>query len=95
MGASREEIKGIKDSINQIVRICGVKHEDMSDKIGLLKRIEIKLNEAVEQRKVFSFFDSKGLSDQEVRIRAEAKAMNVELIIKKKQEELESREAKL
>ena len=95
MGATREEIKGIKDSINQLVKISGVKAEDMGDRIALLKRIEIKFNEMVELRKVFSFFDKDGLADQEKRIHNEAKERKGVMITQKNAEEQASREAKL
>ena len=45
----------------------------MGDKIAMLKRVEIKLNEIVELRKVFGFFDAEGLAVQEHRMRVKAK----------------------
>ena len=47
------------------MKITSVKQENMGDKIALLKRIEIKFNEMVELRKVFGFFNEKGLTFQE------------------------------
>lgn len=29
----------------------------MSDKLALLKKVELKLNELIERKKVFTFFD--------------------------------------
>lgn len=69
LGATKEEIKGINDSINRLVKISQVKQENMGDKIALLKRIEIKFNDMVELRKVFKWFDPDGLSSQEHRIK--------------------------
>ena len=41
-GATREEIKRINEVINELVAKAQIKQEDMSDKISLLKKIEIK-----------------------------------------------------
>ena len=73
MGGTREEIKSINDLINQLVKISQVKQENVGDKIAVLKRVEIKLNEIVELRKVFGFFDAEGLAIQEHRMRMKAK----------------------
>ena len=73
MGGTREEIKSINDLINQLVKISQVKQENVGDKIAMLKRVEIKLNEIVELRKVFGFFDAEGLAVQEHRMRVKAK----------------------
>ena len=42
LGASREETKRISDLLNDLVAKANVKQEDMTDKIALLKKIEIK-----------------------------------------------------
>jgi len=42
-GATREEIKRINDTINELVTRAQIKQEDMTDKIALLKKIEIKV----------------------------------------------------
>lgn len=61
MGASNTEIKRINETINELVSRAGIKQEDMSNKIELLKKIEYKFQNLVEMRKVFQFFDSKTL----------------------------------
>jgi len=63
LGATKEEIKGLNDSINQLVKVSQVKQENMGDKIALFKRIELKFNVMVELRKVFGWFDQEGLAD--------------------------------
>ena len=96
MGATREEIKSINDSINKLVRVAQVKQtEQAGDKIALLKRVELRFNEMVELRKVFGFFNSEGLAEQEQRMRAKAKDEKVELIKQKKLTEQTTRAARL
>ena len=70
MGAKSDEIKSIKDSINHLVSKAGVKQENMNDKIGLLKKVEIKFQAMVERRKVFEWFFPKKLRDHEQSIKA-------------------------
>ena len=41
----------------------------MTDKISLLKKLEIKFHQLVEMRKVFDFFDPNILAKQEKKIR--------------------------
>lgn len=69
LGASRDEIKRINDSINDLVNKANIKQEDMSDKISLLKKLEMKFHQLVEMRKVFEFFDSKTLLKKEKEIK--------------------------
>ena len=40
-GATKEDVKRIKELINQLVTRSQIKQEDMSDKVGLLKKVEI------------------------------------------------------
>ena len=40
-GATKEDVKRIKELINQLVARSQIKQEDMSDKVGLLKKVEI------------------------------------------------------
>ena len=70
MGAKSDEIKSIKDSINQLVSKAGVKQENMNDKIGLLKKVEIKFQAMVERRKVFEWFFPKDLRNKEQTIKS-------------------------
>ena len=69
LGATREEIKGINDSINEMVFKADVIQEDMSDKIALLKKVEIKVHELAEKRKVFQFWEPEVLYSREKEIR--------------------------
>ena len=79
MGATREEIKSINDSVNQLVKVSQVKREDnVGDKIAMLKRVEIKFNEMVELRKVFGFFNAEGLAEQEQSMRQKARLEKVD-----------------
>jgi len=73
LGGTREQIKEINNSINDLVARANVKQEDMSDKILLLKKVEIKFHELAEMRKVYNFFDSRGLKFFEHEIKAAAK----------------------
>ena len=41
----------------------------MTDKIGLLKKMELKFHQFLEQRTVFQFFDEKTLMKQEKEIK--------------------------
>ncbi len=69
MGASNSEIKRINETINDLVSRAQIKQEDMTDKISLLKKIEVKFQHLVEMRKVFSFFDPDTLYKREKEIR--------------------------
>ena len=69
MGATRDEIKRINETINELVARAQIKQEDMTDKISLLKKLEIKFHQLVEMRKVFDFFDPNILAKQEKKIR--------------------------
>lgn len=42
-----------------------MKQEDTSDKIALLKKVEIKFHELAEKRKVFDFFMASELAKRE------------------------------
>ena len=69
LGATREETKRINETINELVARAQIKQEDMTDKISLLKKLEIKFHQLVEMRKVFDFFDPRILAKQEKEIR--------------------------
>lgn len=69
LGATRDEIKRINETINELVSRAQIKQEDMTDKISLLKKLEIKFHQLVEMRKVFDFFDPNILAKQEKKIR--------------------------
>lgn len=73
LGGTREQIRTINDYINDLVEKAGVKQEDMSDKIALLKKVEIKFHELVEHRKVYNFFEPISLKSHETEIRQKAK----------------------
>ena len=53
LGATREDLKRINETINELVSRASVKQEDMTDKIGLLKKLEIKFHQLIELRTVF------------------------------------------
>lgn len=78
LGASRENIRTINDLINDLVDKAGVKQEDMSDKIALLKKVEIKFHELVEHRKVFNFFEPGALKGHEKEIKDKVRNANNE-----------------
>lgn len=61
INATREQVRHINELVNDLVEKAGVKQEDMSDKIALLKKVEIKFHELIEHRKVFSFFEPSAL----------------------------------
>ena len=65
LGATRDEIKRINETIQDLVTKAGIKQEDMTDKIALLKKLEIKFHQLVEMRKVFEFFEPRVLLKQE------------------------------
>lgn len=69
MGATREEIKRINETLSELVSRAQIKQEDMSDKISLLKKLEIKFHKLVELRRVFDFFDQKTLHSKEKQIK--------------------------
>ena len=69
LGASNSEIKRINEAINELQRRAGIKIEDHSDKISLLRKIEVKFQKLVEQRMIFSFFDNTTLLQKEKEIK--------------------------
>ena len=95
MGATREEIKGINDTINNLIENAKDKQEDMSEKLGpgkylsetemitQLKKVEIKFHELADLRKVFNFFDPNSLRTNELEIKARNKARITEAIKEK------------
>ena len=80
MGATREQIKNINSLIQELVEKSDIKGENTSfeqqDKIGLLKKVEIKFHLLAEDRKVFSFFDADKLRAREQKIKQETKLKN-------------------
>ena len=78
MGATNSEIKRINETINELVNRAQIKQEDMSDRISLLKKIEVKFQHLVEMRKVFSFFDPQTLYKREKEIKDKISADNHE-----------------
>ena len=49
-GANKDQIKFINDKITELVNHVKIKQEDMSDKFGLLKRVETILHNLYESR---------------------------------------------
>ena len=41
-----------------LLSTCNIKQEDMSDKIALLKKVELKFQSLMDMRKVFNHFDA-------------------------------------
>jgi len=56
-GANKEQVGNINRLIAQLVRNAEVKQEDMSDKIELLKKVEIKFHELAEERLIRNHHD--------------------------------------
>ena len=94
MGATNSEIKRINDSINQLVNRAQIKQEDMSDKISLLKKIEVKFQHLVEMRKVFNFFDPQTLYRKEKDIRDRIADENIANNRKREEDAWEAQAAK-
>ena len=95
LGASREEIRSINYSINELVNKAQIKQENTSDKIDLLKKVEIKFHELKELRQVFDFFDSGALLEHEKNYkRAEKERVTGQIQEKNKMAE-EQRQKKL
>lgn len=69
LGATRDEIKRINETLSKLVSHAQIKQEDMNDKVSLLKKLEIKFHQLVEMRKVFEFFDEKTLHKWEKAIK--------------------------
>ena len=59
LGAQKEEIKKINDTIDLLVKMAKVRQgqEDDADKLVLLKKVEIKLHELAVGREMFKFYD--------------------------------------
>ena len=51
--------------MDDLVKKAGIKVEDKSNKVSLLRKIEVKLQKQVEKRNVFSFFDNATLLKEE------------------------------
>jgi len=51
--------------LDDLVKKAGIKVEDKSNKVSLLRKIEVKLQKQVEKRNVFSFFDNATLLKEE------------------------------
>ena len=93
-GATREEIKRINETINELVSRASIKQEDMSDKIALLKKLEIKFHQLVEMRKVFAFFDPRTLYKREKEIKDVVGLQNHENRRARAQQQSEAQAAK-
>ena len=52
-GATKEQIKKINDLITSLQKSAGIEKDDMSNKIELLKQVEIEFHRLVEQRNVY------------------------------------------
>ena len=69
LGGTRDQIKHINELIGQLVTRANIKQEDMTDKLSLLKKVEVKIHQLVELRTVFAFFDPKTLYAHEKEIK--------------------------
>ena len=69
MGATTAEIKRINETLDDLVKRAGIKVEDKSNKISLLRKIEVKFQKLVEKRQIFSFFDNATLLKKEKEVK--------------------------
>lgn len=53
-GSSREDMKRLNDTIVNILRLGDIKHDDKSDKVEMLRKIELRLNYLLEARSFIS-----------------------------------------
>ena len=65
-GATRDQLSHINSLIVTLLKNAEVKQEDMSDKIELLKKVEITFHELYEKRQVYSQHDASSLKNKEV-----------------------------
>ena len=66
----------------------------MTDKIGLLKKIEIKFQNLVEMRKVFTFFDNRLMQIQEKKIKDKIKTDDLQRRQEREREVFDAQAAK-
>ena len=108
LGGNREEVKGINDTILDLIDKARDKQEDglgerdggrkfmtEQEMITALKKVEIKFQELEELRKVFNFFDENNLKKHELDIKMANKDRKTTALKLKKARELEQHEAKL
>ena len=108
LGGNREEVKGINDTILDLIDKARDKQEDgLGDREGgrkfmteqemitALKKVEIKFQELEELRKVFNFFDENNLKKHEGDIKLANKDRKTAALKLKKARELEQHEEKL
>ena len=69
LGASNTESKRINEAINELQKRAGIKTDPNSEKISLLRKIEVKFQKLVEQRMIFAFFDNNTLIKKEKEIK--------------------------
>ena len=82
VGASQAEIKRINDSLDELAKKAGIKAEDKSNKISLLRKIEVKFQKIVEKRQIFAFFDNATLLRREKEVKDKVSAENYKIRIR-------------
>lgn len=65
LGGTRDQIQTINYLIAKLMSNAGISKEDMSDKIELLKNVEITFHELAEKRLIYNHKDKERLSQAE------------------------------
>ena len=94
MGATTAEIKRINETLDDLVKKAGLKVEDKSNKISLLRKIEVKFQKLVEKRQIFSFFDNATLLKKEKEVKDKVSQENYKTRLRYKQEAADAADAK-
>ena len=94
MGATTAEIKRINETLDDLVKRAGIKVEDKSNKISLLRKIEVKFQKLVEKRQIFSFFDNATLLKKEKEVKDKVSQENYKMRMRYQQEAADAADAK-
>ena len=107
LGASKEEVRSITETIMNLIEKAKDKQEEMGDRdggrkflnevemISALKKVEIKFQELVENRKVFQFFDDTSLKQHEATIKQIKNTQKIQMMQEKMTMEQERNKAKM
>lgn len=94
-GATKDQINKLSNLISYFCEKAGIKHEDQSDKIEMLRKIELKLNFLVEAREHNLLGNKKkDLEEKEKELHNYRKAENIKKKKAKEDELIEDRQRK-
>lgn len=77
-GCSKEDIKRLGQLINSLLEKVGIKHDDQSDKIEMLRKIELRLNFLCAARDyIYNSNQKKELEEKEKELHVKRKEENI------------------